>query len=409
MPRQSLREMLYSQAHRFGFFQAVAWLEWLDPKCQRDPVGRDGAPGNEIVRFSSDPSLAHPPGSVTDLKRGKGRRPDVMAVSHPPGLVGFQGVLPAHYKALAQERDNQKQNTAALRDWLDLFNHRAISLFYRAWEKYRFIVPFQRYFKKRRFSAGTGGDAGTMTTSRARQTRREDPDQFTQTVLSLVGLGEPSLRDRLKVVYRSYPAEPGEAIEEEAGFTRLTNVEDLSLLYFSGLLADRTRGAVGLQQLLSTYFQVPVEVVPFTGQWLRIPEDRQTRLDADADCLLGINTVCGERVWDVRSKFRVRVGPLTLDEFTRLLPDPSLSAADRKGFFLLCQLTRLYAGPEFDFDVRLVLRGEQVPAADLKEPRVRQLGTRLGWNSWLPFEKRPDSVEDAEFTADETIVLTGSE
>ena len=115
-----------------------------------------------------------------------------------------------------------------------------------------------------------------------------------------------------------------------------------------------------------------------------------------------MNAVAGERVWDVVSKFRVRLGPLHYSEFVEFLPDPAPVAA-RKAIFLLSQLVRLYVGIELDFEVQLALRGDEVPELVLHDDGA--LGARLGWNTWMPGEEMPETVEDAVFDAAEAIVL----
>ena len=89
----------------------------------------------------------------------------------------------------------------------------------------------------------------------------------------------------------------------------------------------------------------------------------KTRLGG-TNCGLGTAAVAGERVWDVQGKFRLRVGPLTYAQFLDYLPDRR-PAAGRKSFFLLSQVAKLYAGPEFDLDVQLVLRADAVPKCEL--------------------------------------------
>src|SRR5437588_10322428 len=92
------------------------------------------------------------------------------------GLTGPKGALPDHYTELLIRlgRERKDVERTALRDWLDLFNHRFLSLFYRAWEKYRFQIPYER------------GDYALT-----------EPDVFTRALLAFVGLEMPALRDRL--------------------------------------------------------------------------------------------------------------------------------------------------------------------------------------------------------------------
>src|SRR4029077_2380484 len=117
---------------------------------------------------------------------------------------------PHPYTELVRERIRQKDT--ALRDFLDLFNHRIISLFYQAWEKYRFAIAYER----------------------------GERDRFSHHLLDLIGLGTPGLQNR-------------------------QHVPDDSLLYYSGLLAMNTRSAMALQQILADYFEVDVEIEQFVG------------------------------------------------------------------------------------------------------------------------------------------------
>jgi type VI secretion system protein ImpH len=247
----------------------------------------------------------------------------------------------------------------SLRDWLDLFNHRLISLFYRAWEKYRFFIPYER------------GEAG-----------RREPDTFTRALLGVAGLGTPGLRNRLEV----RPAESD---------TPLVRTDDLGLLYYAGFFAQRPRNATSLRMLLADYFRVPVEVRQFRGQWLDLPLESQTRVGDHGT--LGEDAIAGDKVWDVQSRFRVRLGPLSYGRFEELLPDPA-PVPERKTFFRVAQLARLFAGPELDFDIQLVLAADQVPEAELNEPPGT--GPRLGWNLWLGWESGFGPADDPVFDAD---------
>jgi type VI secretion system protein ImpH len=363
---RALAERLFAEGCAFDFFQAVRVLEKLFPR--RRPIGREGPPRTEVVRFRALTSLAFPASAIHEVVPSEdGERPPVMTVAFM-GLTGPSGALPHHYTELLMRlhRDGKGAEKHALRDWLDLFNHRLVSLFYRAWEKYRFYVPYER------------GEPS-----------RPEPDTFTRSLFSLVGLGLPSLRNRLQVRTR------GEDAAEERVLAR---VHDLAVVYYGGLFARRQPTAVGLQALVQDYFDLPAQLRQFQGQWLRLEPANQSRLaDEEHNTRLGVNTVAGERVWDVQSKFRIRLGPLRYVQFLDFLPDRTPIAV-RKTFFLLCHLVRLYAGPEFDFDVQLVLRGSEVPACRLTAEGV---GPRLGWNTWAVSQPRAGAVEDAVFEGEE--------
>ena len=95
-------------------------------------------------------------------------------------------------------------------------------------------------------------------------------------------------------------------------------------------------------------------------------------------------------MWDVESKFRLRLGPLSYVEFRRLLPDGDMLRPVR-------EMVRLYAGTHLEFDVQLVLKRREVPRSRLGGDAAG--GSRLGWNTWVRHEGFPADVDDAIFAS----------
>jgi type VI secretion system protein ImpH len=169
-------------------------------------------------------------------------------------------------------------------------------------------------------------------------------------------------------------------------------VEDETLLFYDGLLAQHPRSASALTGLLTDYFTVPVDVIQFIGQWLPLPERNRSRLGPrQANNALGLNAVAGGRVWDQQAKFTVWVGPLTHAEFSQFLPL-------RQAFRQLVGMVRFYAGQEFDFDVRLILKAAEVPGCRLGARG--EFAPRLGWSTWLKTREFADDAVDAVFVGD---------
>ncbi|MCI0459864.1 MAG: type VI secretion system baseplate subunit TssG [Gemmataceae bacterium] len=355
-----LSERLLREPHGFDFFQAVRVLERLARSCAEAdarrpcaPVGQD-EPQRELVRFRSLPSLSYPPAPVSRVEwpdadgKGEGQTlPPAEMVVGFLGLTGPQGVLPQHYSALLLRRVRNKD--FSLRDFLDLFNHRTVSLFYRAWEKYR--LPF--------------------TYERARLTRGGEEDLATGSLYCLVGLGTRGLRGRLAL-------------------------NDETFLFYAGHFAHYPRSAAALEGILEDYFELPVCVQQAQGQWLVLDKDDQSQLPGRGQlgglhCQMGVDVIVGERIWDVQSKFRVRVGPLSYDQFRRFMPD-------NDGLRALTQLVRSYVGPEFDFDVQLILQRDEVPPFQVGGETPDAL--RLGWNTWAGGQGRAPEVDDVVFPCD---------
>src|SRR5262245_41220973 len=259
---RTLEERLWEEPFAFDFFQAVRLLERLYP--ERKAVGRTGPPRAEIARFRAHLSLTFPPSSLYEIHRPTDALPLPAMIVTFMGLYAPSGVLPRHYTELLLRLnwESKGDEKHALRNWFDLFNHRIISLFYRAWEKYRFYIPYER---------------GEYALS--------EPDAFTRSLFCLVGMGTPGLRNRLRV-------SKWEEVDGQIQEHRLAKIDDLVLLYYSGLLAQRPRSAVGLEAILSDYFQLPVAIRQFHGQWLVLDAANQSRLGENGN--LGINLVAGE-------------------------------------------------------------------------------------------------------------------
>jgi type VI secretion system protein ImpH len=323
------REQLWTEPWAFRFFQAVRLLGRMYPHKQ--PVGRDGPPSEEAVRFVAHNSLGFPASEVqalentAELKQPAGRRapalpPARMAVNFM-GLTGPQGVLPLYYTELVRDRNRIKDYT--LRDFLDIFNHRIVSLFYRAWEKYRFVVPYER------------GETSAIS----------------RILMSLVGLGTPGLVGRQAVSDQAY-------------------------LFYSGLAAQQPRSAVALRHLIMDYFDVPAEVEQFVGCWKTLSGDEVCLLGdergSDAG-VLGGGAVAGDEVWSAQTRARVVLGPLSLDQYLDFLPGGT-------AFQPLRAITRFFAGNEIDFEVQLILRREDAPACELGGEG--DTGPTLGWVCW---------------------------
>lgn len=325
----NLKERLLLEPYRFDFFQAVRLLERIYP--ERQPVGRaDAAPHDEVVRFRTRPTLAFPPSQVYSITppaanghaahEGEKMKqsPGEMTVAFM-GLTGPLGVLPHFYTELLAERKRSKDSV--LWEFLDLFNHRLISFFYRAWEKYRFPVSYER----------------------------DRSDAFTEYLFNLVGMGGREIRGNNKYLPREI------------------------FIYYGGLIAQRPHSASAVEAILSDYFKVEARVRQFAGQWLKLEEEDLTRLGS-ANHALGLTTIVGRRVWDDQSKFRLRLGPMSLEEFKGFLPSGKL-------FKTLAALVRFLVGEEFDFDVQLLLDAKELPFCRLTSEVDEQ--PRLGWTSWL--------------------------
>jgi len=335
----SLEEELLTNGFRFEFFQAVRLLtRWY---AGRRPSNGVRSSDPDVLRFRSHVSLGFPPSEIHHIDPPKHVGKPIGVTVAFLGLAGAEGALPRYYTELALQRI--QVGDYALRDFLDIFNHRLIALFYRAWEKHHCVVGCER-------AADTGGD-----------------DRFASCLYSVLGLGTKATQVGLG----------GDA----AG-----------LLRYAGLIVQRPRSAQAVQQCLADAFQVPVQIRQFVGMWLPLESDDWTKLGmTGANNLLGQTAVAGTKVWDQQAKFDVNLGPLDFDMFCRLLPSG-------KAFPTLTRLIQFLSGAELEFSVWPILKAAEVPPLRLHEGGG--YAPRLGWTTWLSSKPRICDADDVRFAGD---------
>lgn len=371
--RSSAERRLSREPYRFEFFQAVRLAEMLARRGQVDkastnhaagdlaiaPIGEEGPPDSEAVRFRTHVSQAFPAGSIVSMREetsgADGRQQRHLQVAFM-GLIGQRGVLPLHYTSLVIARCHPRNRDFALRDFLDIFNHRLISLFFRVWQKHRLPFAYEKSFH---------------------QDRGQD-DLFTFALYSIVGMGTPRLRRRL-------------------------SFHDETQLYYAGHFSHHPKSAVALELLLNDYLKQPVQVLQFQGQWLELSIEDQTSLpDArgrtGSNFALGSTALAGRRVWSTQQKFRVQIGPVSLAEFQSYFPN-------RERLRELSDLVRQYVGADLDFDFQILLRAADVPKS-LAGQSTALGATRLGWNSWATSNGRATDADDAVFASVESMAVS---
>jgi type VI secretion system protein ImpH len=344
----SLKDELYQHPHRFEFFQAVRLLRLLRMRergedAARD-LGEDSAPLQECVHLKGDLSHRFPTGEVTSIEiDGKDGIP-VLSVA-AMGLYGAQGVLPLHdTQRLIDSRRDAKAETS----FLDLFNHRILSLFYRAWAKHYLPLNYEQSFRQFPYDRNDYNKLDVVSSS----------------LLSIAGGGLQSLRNRL-------------------------DFADTNLIYFAAHFSRCPKSASSLAQMIRAIFEVPVRITHFIGQWLFLDENSRSEMPSPAMTIgqnaeLGKGFILGDRVWDIGGKFRVTVGPLKYSEMLGLCPwEPSLRR--------LFQLVKSYVGQHLEFDVQLELEGSEIPSLELGGLHA------LGVNCWLVSNRPLHNSDDAIF------------
>lgn len=322
------------------FFQAVRLLNRIGNGL-RTPGVFPKHPDQETVRFGANPAYWFPPSQIHSLDWPKAEseqfrwKPPMLRVNFM-GLVGPMGLMPQAFQDLVLDRIRSRDRS--LIEFLDLFHHRAISLFYQAWEKYRFWVAYER----------------------------DQQDGMSRYLMDFIGLGTAGLQNR-------------------------QTVSDTSLIFYSGLLGLQPRSALALEQLLRDYFHVPIRVEEFGGSWYPLsPEDICKFADPPTEAeQLGLGVVVGDAVWDRASRAKIALGPLTLNQYKDFLPGGSAYAP-------LEALTRFFTQGEIVFEVQLILDRHQVPQCQLGLDS--DAPPKLGWLTWLNSSKpRSEDPGDSVF------------
>lgn len=323
---------LQQKPQAFDFFQAVRLVDCAEP--DGPPTGASDRVDEDRLRFGQEASLAFAPSTLSHVSPPEPGQPRRL-FQRFFGLLGPNGPLPLHLTEFARDRIRNHRDLTFLR-FLDIFHHRLTSLFYRAWARVRPTVSFDQ----------------------------PRSDRFSDYVGSLFGLGMQELTDR-----DSFP--------------------DLAKRHYAGLLACQTKNAEGLLSMLGGYFCFPVEIQEFVGQWIELPSASRCLTGATSSDL-GVTTTVGSHVWDCQQKFRIVIGPLSLEEYNRMLPGGGDRAADgrRESLDAMVSAVRSYMGDELDWDLQLILRKEETPPVKFGEQG------QLGWTSWMPAADRKKDPDD---------------
>jgi len=322
----NLIDRLEANPYEFDFFRAVRLLQSLHPEFPR--IGYSSTPSQDPVRFGQNPSLAFAPSTIETVRRG-GVVPFPKLFVNCFGLFGPHGPLPLHLTEYARDRQRHSHDQT-LTSFLNLFNHRLTSLFFRAW----------------------------ADSQKALDLDRPEKQTFSLYIGSLLGVGMESLQNR-------------------------DDVPDWAKLYFAGRLANASRNAEGLQSILQDFFGLQTEIQTMVGRWLDLPADCRCKLgDSPETGSLGLTTIVGSSFWECQLSFRIKFGPMSLADMERMLPDGD-------SFTRVRDWVRNYVGQEFFWDIQFVLRAEEVPAVSLGQSG--RLGWTT-WLQTTPFQKDADDL-----------------
>lgn len=301
-----------------NFFRKVRRIDALNPRHPR--TGHAVLPREEKIRFRQIPHLHFAPAAIgkveTRVDQTSNKTFEEVMV-YFMGLLGVNGPLPTVLSdvILAKAKgvphpdmeelhgtDSAFRADAGPAAFIDLFNHRFISLFYRAAVSSNKAVDFDRPAESR----------------------------FHTFIGSFLGLGIPATQHRM-------------------------DIPDTAALYFSGHYACPTHHAEGLCNMLADFTGAAVAIAENIGHWVPVPAANHSLLglNRNAGCL-GQSAMLGSRYWDRTMKFRLVLGPLTLAEYQDFPPNGALVRAIRS-------MVQLYCGREFLCELNPVLLQDEIP------------------------------------------------
>lgn len=290
----TIKDILLSEPYRFEFHQAIKLLESLRPQAMA--FGETVSPQEEAVAVKSRIYFESLSSDIYSLENidfvpGASNECPILNVNFM-GIAGIQGPLPYPYTEMIIQRI--RNGDTSLKDFLDIFNHRLISILHRIRKQYLISL----------------------------NSVSPEKTEIAHGLRAFLGLGQPALQNRLHVF-------------------------DRSLLDYAGLYWTHPHSASGLKSILSAYFNVPVNIKKCIGLARPLGRDQVTILGKKGQWQgLGKGAVLGTRAWDQENHFSLSLGPLTPKQLDIFIPVG-------KGYGRLKDLTKLYAGPSLDFDLTL--------------------------------------------------------
>jgi type VI secretion system protein ImpH len=269
----------YSRLNDSGLLQALQgrvaeanvyrFCQLLEQALPDHPLlGSTAHPADDPVRFRPDPGMGFPAGELRAIEA------DCNPLEQPAtvrtrllGLYGVDSPLPtAFLDDIAQRREGHE----ALEAFLDIFNHRVFTQFYRIWRKYSYPATFE--------------PGGTDATS--------------QCLLGLIGLGIPGTAERIATPISRF----------------------LALLSVMRLPTRNAEGIVALVRLLAPNTHAKV-----TPHWLhRVALRQPASLSRRHPVSLSQGTPLGANGYDASSQLHLALFTEDQDEARGWLPGARL-------------------------------------------------------------------------------------
>ncbi|QNB14644.1 type VI secretion system baseplate subunit TssG [Paraburkholderia tropica] len=305
-------EQMQAEPWQFGF---LSLMRRLGANPDLAPIGLAQRPRAEPFRLGQQPSLTFAPREIACISEREGR---LLVRLFSLGMLGPNGALPIHFTEVAREREESRRDATLVR-FLDLFHHRYLTLFYRAWASAQATAGLDR--------------------------PGPENERFSFYIASLYGQDPVELSQRVLPAHAQLAASPH--------------------------LVREARNPDGLRQTLEHYFGVPVAIHEYAFHWIEVDPDDLSYMARPGDASTMGSAMLGERVPDRQYRFRIVIGPLDIEEYLRFTP---------RGRDLprLVDWVRTFVGCEFDWELELRIRAHSAPPAIMSGAQQLGWSTWLG-------------------------------
>ncbi len=271
------------------FFYLMRLIELM--RKDLPAVGYAKTPSEEAFRFGQMPYLNFPSTSIATISESHRHSEDVTILVYFFGLLGVNGPMPLEITDLVYSR-NIHDYDSTLRRFLDLINHRLLTLFYRAFSHHELPLMYDR----RKSTA--------VSVFRA---------------LS----GCPSADDG-------------------------TRRDEMIIPSLSKFFCNQSRSVETLSRMLYDFFRVPVKVKPFVERYHVIPEDLRCQLGVKESSVLGVCAQLGSKYLTRTRDVSIEIGPISYRRSMHFMPK-------REYFDLLCYLVKSFFSKPVEFDITLLI------------------------------------------------------
>ena len=307
-PDINIEPDILENGESYDFFQAVKLLKKIS--------GSSSTKGTRLsnIRIQPELNLDYPQSDIAEIKKLEGDNQYQITTTFF-GLYGVSSPLPGFYtEELLDDEWDELENR---KNFLDVIHNHLYPLLYQAWLKYKFPVNTVEFESKK----------------------------YWEIIFSLIGL--PS-------AFRQNQAQYG------------------YLLRYSGILSQRSKSMLGLQAILSDYFQdLEVQVEPCVERVVPIVSKQRCFLGLN-NHQLGQDSCIGQEVADRTGKFNILLGPVDKVQFEKIL-------SENKAIKFIKSILTVYLTQPLEFNVILILNKQVLQSTQLGQSNW----SALGQSTWL--------------------------